>query len=73
MAQIRVMNRPREEDERDLEVLRLRQAGWSMKEIAARFGLKPYQLRHITGKVKEDDMAVPDPLAQPKDYARAYQ
>jgi|GEM_PF-2537066 len=72
MKAVRVINLPRSEDLRQLEMLQLNQAGWSYAQIGARFGEPRHVFRDFLKRMRRDDMAEPDPNATPEDYKRAY-
>ena len=71
-ARFRVINRTREEDERDLAILEQCRRGASVPALAKQFGVKATFIWNLCRAVAEADRAVPDPRASAQDYARAY-
>ena len=69
---IKVINKPRSDDLVALQMLRLRMAGRSRTEIAAALGCAVHVVRDQCARIREDDMAVPDPRATPGEYERFY-
>lgn len=72
MKGVRVIDLPRSEDMRQLEMLQLNQLGWTYAQIGTRFGQPKHVFRDLLKRIRRDDMAIPDPAATAEDYRRAY-
>lgn len=72
MKRLRVIDRPRSEDEVLLDMLDMRVAGKGYGTIAKALGLRPHQVRDQSKKIRLDDMAEHDPRAAPDEYERFY-